>query len=108
MTLEGRRWQQYVLWVLLVRLIDSLVICTFFDPDEYWQSLEVAHYSVYGYGAIMGNHILRKCINGDFLGLGVWTCEVMATLLGNGLVGYGATCIQRYMCSFTSSPARLE
>eukprot|EP01132_Coremiostelium_polycephalum_P005548 gene5548-6909_t len=30
--------------------IDALMINTFFDPDEYWQSLEVAHKIVFGYG----------------------------------------------------------
>ncbi|KAI9330015.1 Alg9-like mannosyltransferase family-domain-containing protein [Zopfochytrium polystomum] len=27
-------------------------VVTFFSPDEYWQSLEVAHHAVFGYGAL--------------------------------------------------------
>lgn len=29
--------------ILAFRIIDSLVVRTYFNPDEYWQSLEVAH-----------------------------------------------------------------
>eukprot|EP00250_Pteridium_aquilinum_P023112 c26218_g1_i1 orf=91-1770(+) len=32
------------------RLINALVLQTFFNPDEYWQSVEVAHHIVFGYG----------------------------------------------------------
>ncbi|KAI9031162.1 Alg9-like mannosyltransferase family-domain-containing protein [Hyaloraphidium curvatum] len=40
------------LWllVLLFRVCNSLSIATFFQPDEYWQSLEVAHVQVFRYG----------------------------------------------------------
>ncbi|KAF2077016.1 hypothetical protein CYY_001648 [Polysphondylium violaceum] len=34
----------------VIQCIDALLINTFFDPDEYWQSLEVAHNLVFGYG----------------------------------------------------------
>jgi GPI mannosyltransferase 3 len=33
---------------LIVRLINSLIVRTAFVPDEYWQSLEVAHRMVFG------------------------------------------------------------
>lgn len=36
--------------VLCVRLFNSLTLRTFFQADEYWQSLEPAHELVYGYG----------------------------------------------------------
>jgi len=38
------------LFVLLIayRIINALIVQTSFDPDEYWQSLEVAHNKVYG------------------------------------------------------------
>jgi phosphatidylinositol glycan class B len=36
--------------LLLFRIINSLVVSTYFDPDEFWQSLEVAHNLVYGRG----------------------------------------------------------
>lgn len=35
---------------LAVRVANALVSRTFFQPDEYWQSLEVAHRLVFGYG----------------------------------------------------------
>lgn len=31
------------------RLINAFICTTFFVPDEYWQSLEVAHRMVFGY-----------------------------------------------------------
>lgn len=33
-----------------LRILNALVSRTFFQPDEYWQSLEVAHRLVFGYG----------------------------------------------------------
>ena len=35
---------------LTVRILIALLTRTFFQPDEYFQSLEVAHHAVYGYG----------------------------------------------------------
>ncbi|MCO5591543.1 hypothetical protein L7F22_045529 [Adiantum nelumboides] len=32
------------------RLLNAIVLQTFFNPDEYWQSVEVAHRIVFGYG----------------------------------------------------------
>lgn len=37
---------------LLYRLINSLVVRSYFSPDEYWQSLEVAHNMIFGYGEL--------------------------------------------------------
>lgn len=36
--------------VLLFRLWNALFVRTTFNPDEYWQSTEVAHRMVFGYG----------------------------------------------------------
>lgn len=36
--------------LLAVRVLNALATRTFFQPDEYWQSLEVAHRSVFGFG----------------------------------------------------------
>mmetsp|Transcript_43448 Transcript_43448/g.82910 ORF Transcript_43448/g.82910 Transcript_43448/m.82910 type:complete len:586 (-) Transcript_43448:188-1945(-) len=36
--------------LLAFRLTNSVVVCTYFNADEYWQSLEVAHRLVFGYG----------------------------------------------------------
>ncbi|CAG8731087.1 13989_t:CDS:2, partial [Cetraspora pellucida] len=35
--------------LILFRLFNALITKTFFSPDEYWQSVEVAHYMVFGY-----------------------------------------------------------
>lgn len=36
--------------LLCFRVLNSLAISTFFNPDEFWQSLEVAHNLSFGYG----------------------------------------------------------
>ncbi|KAL1205964.1 Mannosyltransferase APTG1 [Cardamine amara subsp. amara] len=35
---------------LAFRVVNALLIQTYFNPDEHWQSLEVAHRTVFGYG----------------------------------------------------------
>ena len=37
---------------LAVRAAQCAWVSTFFDPDEYWQGPEVAHWLVYGYGSL--------------------------------------------------------
>lgn len=39
-----------VLLFLAYRILNALLVETFHVPDEYWQSLEVAHRAVFGYG----------------------------------------------------------
>src|SRR4051812_2213708 len=39
-----------LIFCILFRIASSLFVITHFNPDEYWQSLEPAHYIVYGYG----------------------------------------------------------
>jgi hypothetical protein len=36
--------------LVLIRVFNALTICTFFQPDEYYQSLEPAWKLVHGYG----------------------------------------------------------
>lgn len=36
--------------LFLFRIVNALTIRTYFQPDEYWQSLEVANVLVYDYG----------------------------------------------------------
>jgi GPI mannosyltransferase 3 len=38
--------------LFLFRLWNSIFLATWFDPDETWQSLEVAHNMVFGVGAL--------------------------------------------------------
>lgn len=35
---------------LVLRLLNSISIQTFFQPDEYWQSLEISHNLIFDYG----------------------------------------------------------
>ncbi|WOG93982.1 hypothetical protein DCAR_0313272 [Daucus carota subsp. sativus] len=35
---------------LVMRMINSLLVQTYFNPDEHWQALEVAHRVTFGYG----------------------------------------------------------
>ena len=42
-----------VAWIAIaVRVTQALLTQTFFQPDEYFQSLEVAHHAVFGYGQL--------------------------------------------------------
>lgn len=34
---------------LIIRMINSLLVQTYFNPDEHWQALEVAHRVTFGY-----------------------------------------------------------
>ncbi|KZT71275.1 glycosyltransferase family 22 protein [Daedalea quercina L-15889] len=51
---------------LAVRVSIALLTCTFFQPDEYFQSLEVAHHVVFGYGHLtwewLANQPIRSII----------------------------------------------
>lgn len=40
------------IWIILVllRLFNAALVKTYFDPDEYWQSIEIAHLNVFHYG----------------------------------------------------------
>lgn len=42
-------WDVALIFVF-VRLLSVLLVQTYFVADEYWQSLEVAHKVVFGYG----------------------------------------------------------
>ncbi|PRP74835.1 hypothetical protein PROFUN_09535 [Planoprotostelium fungivorum] len=45
---EKMKW--LFLACLIFRWLNSIIVRTAFNPDEYWQSLEVAHDMVFGYG----------------------------------------------------------
>lgn len=45
--------------VLVFRLWNALFVRTAFNPDEYWQSTEVAHRMVFGYGHL---YVLALCV----------------------------------------------
>ena len=37
-------------YLVLFRVLNALVVDTYFNPDEFWQGPEIAHKIVYGYG----------------------------------------------------------
>lgn len=43
-------WLLLLLSLLAVRLFHLYVVRTWYVPDEYWQSLEIAHYITFGFG----------------------------------------------------------
>lgn len=45
-----------------VRILQALLTRTFFQPDEYFQSLEVAHKAVFGYGHLTWEWEVEKPI----------------------------------------------
>ncbi|KAL0681051.1 hypothetical protein Bca4012_047898 [Brassica carinata] len=45
-----RSTRRIFLFCLAIRVVNALLIQTYFNPDEHWQSLEVAHRTVFGYG----------------------------------------------------------
>ncbi|MCO5564107.1 hypothetical protein L7F22_017763 [Adiantum nelumboides] len=57
-TKRGRALKDEIPWsesklllsCIAFRLLNAIVLQTFFNPDEYWQSVEVAHRIVFGYG----------------------------------------------------------
>ena len=42
----------------IIRFIQSLLIQTSYWPDEYWQSLEISHLTVFNYGFKYGVRLL--------------------------------------------------
>lgn len=62
---------QYFLIFLTVRILSVFLIQTWYVPDEYWQSLEVAHNLVFGYGYNTWEWItgLRSYIHPFFIAL---------------------------------------
>ena len=44
------RWLPILAALAAFRVWNGLVVVTYFNPDEYWQSVEVAHRWVFGYG----------------------------------------------------------
>lgn len=47
---KGLRPLQVVSIIVIVRILSVFLVQTWYVPDEYWQTLEVAHKQVFGYG----------------------------------------------------------
>ena len=60
--------------LLAYRLANSAVVCTYFNPDEFWQSLEVAHQLVFGCarGRASRSHFARPELSSSQ----VWTSDL--------------------------------
>ena len=50
----------YIFFYVLIRVFVALNTRTFFQPDEYFQSLEVAHHAVFGYGYLTWEWLSSK------------------------------------------------
>lgn len=55
-----------ILLAIAVRVLIALATQTYFQPDEYYQSLEVAHHLVYGYGHLTWEWLTPKPIRSIF------------------------------------------
>jgi hypothetical protein len=44
-------WKRIFVVCAVFRVITALGLVTAFNPDEYWQSLEVAHHRAFGFAA---------------------------------------------------------
>lgn len=60
----GRRWTSVVLRVSM-----AVLTRTFFQPDEFFQSLEVAHRSVFGYGHLTWEWLAQVPVRSAFFPL---------------------------------------
>ena len=82
---------------LFVRIAIALGTWTFFQPDEYYQSLEVAHHLVFGYGQLTWEWLAPKPIRSIiYPALNVpvyWLLKVLALDGTSALVG--AYCVVR-------------
>lgn len=60
--------EKKLLWSLVVlRILNALVMQTSFVPDEFWQSTEVAHNMVFGYGSLDLKHLKPFYPQSNFL-----------------------------------------
>jgi len=57
MTLDAKRAAATVLF----RVVNAAVVCTYFNPDEFWQGPEVAHRLAFGYGYL---YVMQLYLNG--------------------------------------------
>ncbi|KAI5959759.1 GPI10 [Candida pseudojiufengensis] len=65
MNIKLKSSQKLIICIFIMRLINSVSIQTFFQADEFYQSLEPAHFFKYGYGYLTWewNYQLRSSIH---------------------------------------------
>lgn len=94
-------------WVisLTFRFANALLVQTYFNPDEHWQSLEVAHRIVFGYTSVSCFVYSRLnrflLVNKLFSGF-CWGID-MGILRGSGSRGSEATFILYFSLCFIKS-----
>ena len=47
--MKGKFYNNYLFKLILFRIMNALIVDTYFNPDEFWQGPEVAH-NIFGYG----------------------------------------------------------
>ena len=67
----GTKWRPLVAVLVTFRLSSAVFSQTMYHPDEYWQSLEVAHRMVFGYPLLHVNDIYAHIIQDFELGGGL-------------------------------------
>ena len=55
-----------ILLAIAIRVLIALTTTTFFQPDEYFQSLEVAHHVVFVYGQLTWEWLAPNPLRGAF------------------------------------------
>ncbi|KAF4666529.1 hypothetical protein FOZ61_007918 [Perkinsus olseni] len=86
-----RHIPEYI-WFLLYRIVNALLISTYSSADEYWQSIEVSHYLVFGKGYLTWEWrpevALRSSLMPLFYVPYYWLLKVTG-LDGRWLIAYG-------------------
>lgn len=84
------RFKQIVYISLAVRVLQALLTSTFFQPDEFFQALEPAHYLVFGYGHLTWEwryiHPIRSIIYPGVFVPAYWLVKVLGLEQGQWLV----------------------
>ncbi|KAF4729306.1 hypothetical protein FOZ62_018711, partial [Perkinsus olseni] len=86
-----RHVPEYI-WFLLYRIVNALLISTYSSADEYWQSIEVSHYLVFGKGYLTWEWQPEVALRSSLMPLlyvpYYWVLKVTG-LDGRWLIAYG-------------------
>lgn len=102
-------------YLIILRILNALTINTFFQADEYWQSLEPAHQFVYGYGYLTWEWRtgLRSFIHpllfsilfqvGELLGLGELGVLILPKIFQAIIAAIGEYYTYKFVYQFTKN-----
>lgn len=62
--MKGKFYNNYLFKLILFRIMNALIVDTYFNPDEFWQGPEVAHNMVFGYGHLSWEWKLNAKLRG--------------------------------------------